>query len=398
MYLPFSWLQRLGARSTPQLVALISFFGQLYFFVPVMTPYLQAKGLTLTQIAGMQTALMVSQLVMEVPTGVLADRIGHRRSYQIALLLATLGELTTLLAGSYAEFLASQFIAGTGFAFASGSVDALVYDSLPDTNRTREMQRARGMIGAAIQLASLVAYSIGGWITRDLTMASMRLTLQLDVVFVGISAILALALRQPARELLTTPLRSRDLLRTGWSTIRSRAPVRRLMLLNIVTNPFTPHLLIFYQAYFLDRHVPPVWLGLGLALGSAVAFFAQLHVWRLAAWLSDAPALMITTALPGVLYLAMALIHQPGLAVLVFVVQWGITQAAAPLFSGLYNQHISEEARATTLSLINLVITLWVSIGGLALGWIAGISLTLLFALLGASILLGAAMVRPQRV
>ena len=55
------------------------------FFVPVMTPYLREEGLGMARIAGLQTVLLWAMLIAEVPTGVIADRLGHRRSYQIAL-------------------------------------------------------------------------------------------------------------------------------------------------------------------------------------------------------------------------------------------------------------------------------------------------------------------------
>lgn len=385
---PYSWITRLGSLSTVKMVALISFFGQLYFFVPVMTPYLQAKGLSLAQIAGMQTILMVSMLVMEIPTGVLADRMGHRRSYQISLIMAAMGEAITLLADTYPEFLIGQFVAGTGFAFASGSVDALVYESLPKGNRTEGMQRAKGMIGAAIQLASLVAYSIGGWLTRELTFENMRFTLKLDVVFVGFAALLALALREPAAAVVAERMRSLDLLKSGWRNVHRSAPLQRLMILAIATNAFVPHLLIFYQEYFLVSSVAPIWLGLGLALGSGVAFFTQLHAWRLSGWLGERNAMLVATGVPGVLYLLMALVTHPVIAVVLFIVQWGMVQVAIPLFSGLYNEHIEEGARATSLSLINAVVTIYISIGGVVLGWMAGISLAMMFAILGAIIVI----------
>lgn len=395
MFSPYSWLTRLGSLSTPKMVALVAFFGQLYFFVPVMTPYLQAKGLSLAQIAGMQTILMVSMLVMEIPTGVLADRVGHRRSYQVSMAMAALGELITLLADTYPEFLIGQFVAGTGFAFASGSVDALVYESLPKKNRTVGMQKAKGMIGAAMQAASLLAYTVGGWITRELTFENMRLTLKLDVIFVGFAAVLALLLREPAREVVAERLRSLDLLKSGWRTIRHSAPLQRLIVLNIATNAFVPHLLIFYQEYFLLSSVAPIWLGLGLALGSGVAFFTQLHAWRLSGWLGERNAMLVATGVPGVLYLLMALVTNPVLAVVLFIVQWGMVQVAIPLFSGLYNEHIEEGSRATTLSLVSGIVTIYISLGGIVLGWLAGISLAMMFALLGVVIIVGAILIRP---
>lgn len=387
-------LNRLGALPTPTLVAVISFFAQLYVFVPVMTPYLLGKGLSLTQIAGMQTILMVSQLVMEVPTGVLADRFGHRRSYQVALALAVGGELLTLLATRYPHFIAAQIVAGTGFAFASGSVDALVYDALPERGRTTAMQRAKGRIGAAMQLASVVAYGVGGLVTVRLTMPRMRLALLLDVIFVGIGFLLGLLLREPARHAPHGRPSSMELLRTGVSTLRANAVLRRLVLIAIVTHAFGAHLLIFYQAYFLRSGVPPVWLGLGLSLGSAVAFVTQLHAWRLPAVLGNRRGLLLATGLPGVLYLLMALIEHPVLAVVLFVVQWGVVQLATPLFSGLFNAHLEDGARATSLSLINGIVTIYIGIGGVALGWLAGQSLSLMFAVVGVIILAGTALLR----
>lgn len=395
MFPPFTWLRRRGDLSTPKLVALISFFGQLYFFVPVMTPYLQGKGLSLAQIAGMQTLLMVTQLVMELPTGVLADRMGHRRSYQAALVMATLGEVITLLAGAYPTFLLGQAVAGTGFAFASGSVDALVYESLPADDRTARMQRAKGQIGAAMQLASLFAYSVGAFITRELTYERMRLTLKMDVVGVGMSVVLALLLREPARQVLAAGQGSLELVRTGWRTLMRSQELRRLVLISIVTNAFVAHLLIFYQDYFLRAGVAPVWLGLGLALGSGVAFFTQLHAWRLPAVLGTRNGLIVATGLPGVLYILMALLDQPVIAVVLFIVQWGIVQLAIPLFAGLFNAHIEESARATSLSLINGIVTIYIGIGGVILGWLAAWSIDGMFAILGAVILAGTILVRP---
>ncbi len=396
MFSPFAWLDRLGSLSTPKLVAIISFFAQLYFFVPVMTPYLLGKGLSLAQIAGMQTILMVTQLVMELPTGVLADWFGHRRSYQIALVMAVADEAITLLAESYPHFILGQVVAGTGFAFASGSVDALVYESLPPEGRTVGMQRAKGRIGASIQLASVFAYGVGAWITRELTMENMRLTLKLDVIGVGMSVVLALLLKEPIRHIIRDQPDSVKLIRTGWRTLRGNGELQRLVLISIATNAFVAHLLIFYQDYFLQAGVAPIWLGLGLSLGSVAAFFTQLHAWRLPVTLGNRKSLLIATGLPGVLYLLMAMIQRPALAVVLFVVQWGVVQLSLPLFSGLFNAYLEEGARATSLSLINGIVTIYIGIGGVVLGWLAGQSLSLMFGILGVVILAGTLLIQLQ--
>lgn len=377
----------LRGRSTTQLVALISFFGQLYFFVPVMTPYLLGYGLSMAQIAGMQTVLLFAMLAMEVPTGVIADRIGHRRGYQIALVLGLLGELVTLAASTYPQFLAAQLIAGTGFAFASGSVDALVYESLPARDRESGMTRARGTIGAALHAASVVAYGGSAVINADLSRGTMRLSLLLGTLGLGVAALLSLTLRDVPMAAQAARPDSLALLRDGWRVVRGNPRLRRLLLLALVTNAFGAHLLVFYQDYFLKSGVPGAWFGLALSLGSVVAMFAELHAWRLPLRIGQRGALVLAAIAPGLLYLGMAATHRPALAVGLFIAHWGAIHLAGPLYSGAYNAEISGAARATALSLISAVMTVYVGLMGILFGWLANRSLPLVFALMGTLIL-----------
>lgn len=383
-------------RSMPtlRLVALISFFGQLYFFVPVMTPYLLERNLTIAEIAGLQTALVVAMLVMEVPTGVIADRFGHVWSYRISLLVLASGEFLFLLAREYPVFLLIQVITGTGFAFASGSVDAIIHESLPPGDRTSAMQRAKGLIGAATQMGSVVAYSIGGVIAADLSLSRMTITIVMGATAVVTAAALSLGLRESTDHVLRVRPDSMALVRSVWRAIRETPELRRIIGLAIVTSAFGAHLLVFYQQYFLETGVPGVWFGLGLSLASVAVVIAHYLAWRLPIAVGTGRAMLIATGLPGVLYIAMGLNDHPGVAVALFVIQWGMIHLSGPLFAGLFNAHLPDEARATGLSVINVLITVYVGIGGLAFGWLAGRSLSLTFMTIGAIVITGAIAIR----
>lgn len=394
MFFPFLTRRSLlSIRSMPtlRLIALISFFGQLYFAVPVMTPYLLQRHLTIAEIAGLQTTLLLSLLVMEIPTGVIADRFGHAWSFRLALLTLVLGETVFLISREYPMFLLAQVITGAGFAFASGSVDVLIYASLPPGDRTLAMQRAKGIVGAATHSGSIVAYSIGGFITASLKLRPMTIALVMEIVALLIASALSLMLppsRTSHRE--TARLTSRSLLKRAWVTLRTERRLRRLVLLSLVSNAFGAHLLVFYQQYFLDMAVPGVWFGLALSFASILAVLAQLHAWRLSTVLGARRAVLLATALPGALYLAMAINSHPALAVVSFVALWGATNLAGPLFSGLMNAHIPDDARSTTLSAISAGVTIYIGGSGIVLGWLAEWSLPRMFALIGVVIVIGA--------
>lgn len=386
--------QSMRTLPTVRLVALISFFGQLYFFVPVMTPYLLERNLTIAEIAGLQTMLMVSSLVMEIPTGVLADRFGHVWSYRVALIVLASGECLFLFARDYPAFLAIQFITGAGFAFASGSVDTIIHDSLPAGNRTSAMQRAKGMVAAATQLGSVVAYSIGGLIAADLTLSRMTVTILMGALAVATAASLSFLLHEQPHAVEQERPTSLRLLSVAWTSIRTNRDLLRIILLSVVTCSFGAHLLVFYQQYFLEAGVAGIWFGLGLSLASVLVVIGQFYAWKLPVIFGTRRSLLLSTGTPGLLYLAMAWNHVAWLAVVLFIVQWGAMHVSIPLFSGLFNAHLPDSARATGLSLINAVVTVYIGVGGVLLGWLAERSLPAMFALVGVVVLVGATLIR----
>lgn len=387
-----SW-QSFRSLDTVRLVGLISFFGQLYFFVPFMTPYLLQRNLSIAEIAGLQTMLMVATLVMEIPTGVIADRLGHVWSIRIALIVLAGGEGLFLFARDYPAFLLIQFVTGTGFAFASGSVDAIIYESLPESDRVSGMQRAKGFVGAATQTGSVVAYTVGGLIAADLSLSRMTVTIVMGALAVTTAAALSFGLREAAHFAHLARPDSRRLLGLAWSAIRTNPTLLRLLAFAIATNAFGAHLLVFYQQYFLETGVPGIWFGLALSLASVVVVLGQLHAWRLPRTIGTRWAMFLTAGVPGVLYLAMALNGTAWLAVILFVIQWGAMHVSGPLLSGLYNVHLPSAARATSLSVINAVVTVYIGVGGIVLGWLAERSLPVTFGLLGAVILLGTVLI-----
>ena len=105
----------------------------------------------------------VTSLLMEVPTGVVAD-IWGRRASRIA------GRCTAVLA--YAIMFFSQSFPLQAFAFAatalgnnleSGAGDALVYDSLLILNEENRYMHVAGRQELVYQLTSILTFMLGGY-------------------------------------------------------------------------------------------------------------------------------------------------------------------------------------------------------------------------------------------
>src|SRR3990167_11437658 len=109
-------------------VALINFFSSLYFYLPVLTIYYQRRGLNFVQINSLWGIITATIFLAEIPTGVIADKIGRKKSVMMALFLQLIGEIAFIFAQNYLHFILISVIAGLGFAFKSGCIQALVYE------------------------------------------------------------------------------------------------------------------------------------------------------------------------------------------------------------------------------------------------------------------------------
>jgi len=368
----------------------------LYFYLPVGTLYLQGKNLNYVQINSLWGIIVGTMFFTEVPAGILADRLGRKCSINVALALQVLGEVVYIFADSYWPFALAAMIGGLGFAFASGSVEALVYDSLKTKEREGEMSKAMGFIGAAERLANLLAYSVGGLLVVNLTQERFVLAIAVTACAVAVGCLVSFTLREPQTE-----LKYRDgdsslkLLVDGVKMLQNNNQFRHLALLALATIPFSNYIGL-YQPRFVEAGVPSIWLGLALALGAAISIFGARYAYRLEEWLGSKASLLLSTSLPGLLHLGMAAVVHPVFSVVAFCTLYGSMSLKGPIFSGHLNQHIESKNRATVLSLISMFSGLYVALMGLLIGRIGDVSLTYAFTFMGGIVLVGSLLFRVR--
>ena len=61
----------------------ITFFAALYFYHPIATLYYQARGLSFVEINSLWAIIVGVMAIAEVPTGILADKIGRKFSINL---------------------------------------------------------------------------------------------------------------------------------------------------------------------------------------------------------------------------------------------------------------------------------------------------------------------------
>lgn len=154
------------------------------------------------------------------------------------------------------------------------------------------------------------------------------------------------------------------------------------------------------QPYFSRLGLPGVGFGLAFSLASALGLLGTRYAYLVDRLVGSRRALLIGTALPGVIYLALAATGHPAVAVALFCLESGAAAVKGPLLSAYLNARVPSQSRATVLSVVSVLGSLYVGAMGLIFGWIADTSVPGALVCMGATVLAGTLLLRvnaPER-
>lgn len=380
-------------------IIIVKFCQNFHLYIHAYALLLLARGLTLTQISLIESILIGSIFLLEAPTGILADRFGRKWSIFAATVLLMAAEFIFIFARAFEWYVLVALLAGAGYAFSSGALEALVYDSLPPENREEAMKRAMGRVHSWGQIAFVIAPIIGGLIIGDASVENFIPAIVLTVIALLIGALVCLTLREPVADSAEARTSSLTLLREGAQLLRHHRRLRRLTLLVIFTTPITASLVTTLgPPYLVENDASPFIAGVVLSVGSLLAAFTQRYAYKLEAWLGQARAIALLIFLPGAMYWLLAAVAGPIATALTMILMYGLNDMKAPLFSAYQNALIASKNRATVLSLINMLLNLFVAIAAPVFARIAETSLEGAFVAMGFMIVTGGLLLRAHRL
>lgn len=380
-------------------VVVINFLQRFHLYVHVYALLLIGRGLTLIQISLLETVVIGTIFLMEVPTGILADRIGRKWSIFLSTFGLMCAEFLFIFARDFTWYIIISFITGTSFAFASGAVEAMVYDSLPEEDRDNRMKRAMGRVNSWGQIAFFISPILGAFIIGDASPDNFIPAIALTSFVLLIGCIISLTLREPKGEWDNDTQSSLQLLRDGVSIVVNSKRLRRLALLIIFTTPFTGTLVTtFAPPYLTQNEVSPFLVAVVMSVGHLFGAFTQHYAYKIEEWLGQQTAIAVLILLPGVMYGVLAIVAGPLLTMVVIMFMYGTNDMKAPLFSAYQNALISSRNRATVLSLINMFVNMFVAIFAPLYASLAQQSLELAFVTMGGVIIVAGLLLRVYRL
>ncbi len=346
----------------------------------VNTLFLLAAGLDIFEVFIANAAFTAGMVIFEIPTGMVADTSGRRRSFLLSaatLLIGTLGYVAiSAFGGGLVLFVVASLVLGLGYSFYSGAVEAWLVDALKTTGYGGQLDSVFAR-GAMVSGAAMLVGSVGGGVLGNVNLAwpFMVRALLLAAVFVlGVRVMHDVGFTPRTTSLSALPGEMRRVLNAsltfGW---RSRS-VRLLMIVSVFQGGFTMWGFYAWQPYFLEllgndavwvAGVVSALIALSTITGNAlVEFFTRFCGKRttLLVWAT----VVVVVAATGV-----GLVDSFWPAVVLLLVAMGAEGVSVPVQQAYLHEVVPSSQRATVVSSVSLLGSAGGIGGQLGLGYIS---------------------------
>ena len=346
----------------------------------VNTLFLLSVGLDIFQVMLVNAAYTVAQVIFEVPTGVVADTVGRRVSYLLAvgtILVSTLLYVGFGLAGyGIWPFVAASALLGVGYTFYTGAVDAWMVDALHSVGYEGRLEPIFARYGIMFGIFMLIGTTLGGLLGQiDLWIPYVaRAVVLVPAFLLGLLVMRDLGFK--ARELTVGSFgrEARRIATDGVTYGLHDRVIRFIMFASLVQGVFFMYGFYSWQKYFLDLLGKDlVWVtGVIAALVGLTQILGNLLVGRITARVPDRGLiLMVCSGVTTVAVIGAALVQQFWVAVPLYLVSTIAFGISMPVKQGWLNSRIPSEQRATIISLDALFGDGGSTVGQVGLGWVS---------------------------
>ena len=361
---PAPWLQtwlRLLSLPNVRRLAESRILTNMYFYSAVLVKFETSRGLNFTEIFLLESVLSLSIWLLDIPTGVFADRLGYRRLLIISRLLNVASVVVTLLAHGFLVFSIGSVLFGAGVACDSGCEDAVLLRSLSGEQKNGQplhSSSAFALLGACSSVGFFIGLLTGSLFAAHDPTIAVGATFFPAALAVGVIWLLRPLPPLPAAPSSDAQVARPHPLATTWRLMRREPALAGLSLVQSGSWVCVNAIFWYNQPLLGRAGVAAQWYGPLTALAVICGIIVPLLLPLARRWLSRRLCFAIALLAPGLAYLGLAEARWSWLVVAMMALVVGGSAWREPLLSEALNERIADEARATTLSSLSFLGTL----------------------------------------
>ncbi len=334
-------------------------------YMPIVVPFYESNGLAMKDIMILQAVYSIAIVILEIPSGYLADVIGRRKTLILGAVFGTLGFATYSFSYGFLGFLIAEIILGIGQSCISGADSAMLYDSLLERGEEKKYSRFEGRVISLGNMAEAAAGIIGG-LLAGLTLRAPYFA-QTFVAFIALPA--AITLVEPTRKVPLMKAGIMEILHISRFALFEDRTLRRNIFFSAIIGTATLTMAWFAQPFFEFTKIEIRWYGLLWTTLNLTVAITSYTAHRLESKLGQKWSILIVALTIPLAYLALGRFHlSSGLIVLYLF--YLVRGYATPVLKDYINRVTESHIRATVLSVRNFIIRLLFAFTGPILGWV----------------------------
>jgi len=371
------------------------FFISLHFIAGVLIPFFLDWGrISFFQIMVLQSWFVLWVLVLEIPTGAIADYWGRKKALIIAAMLHAIGVLVYVSVQNFYVFMLGEFIWAFGLAMMSGADESMIYDSLKVTKQEKLSKRILGRYGSVEMLGVMVGAPIGSLIAATL---GLRWTMLLMSIPFSLAFLIALSLKEPIIRKTKEGVKYLETLTKGVRYFYSHK-VLRILTFDGISIAVLAFLIIWtYQLLLLDLKLDIMYFGAVTAMLTGLQAVIMSNFGLLEKIVgSRKNYLTISAIIPGAGFILLGFSKNVVLSIILILLIAGFGISRYILVSNYMNKHIKSNIRATVLSAASMLESLGLAIMYPLVGLLAEWSLNYTFIIIGVLIIFATVVSRVE--
>ena len=319
------------------------FLGVWVFYYLKFTNY---AGIGIIETIGIATTT-----IAEIPTGAIADLFGKRKTLILSFIFETAGGIVWCLSQNFSQLAISVFVLFIGGALYSGTLDALIFDSLKENNQENNY----GKIIANISTISLITIALSSIIGGYLYILNSRLPFIAYALAVFGGLIVSFFLIEPKIDTIKFSFKN-YLIQTKQGFIQIFSKIDRRLIFKLLLIGSTLVILDEMMEAFLlvEFGFKPQVMGIIYSIIYIFSAFSS----QLSPWLKQKFDLNFAILFIG-LIVAVSLIISPFIGLIFGGLMVLLRYNLAPIFNNLasvlINQNTESQYRATTISTFNML-------------------------------------------
>jgi MFS family permease len=321
------------------------FFSNLIPAYVIERLFWEQRGMSIQMVVYTEIIFAITVVLLEVPTGILADKWSRKNMIVLEVFLEFCMFLILVFATEFWHFAVAVFLAGIGRSAGSGSLNALLYDSLLLNGKEQSFEKYLGRMNVCTFIAAIIAALCGSFLASRF---GFELNYWISLASMLIALCLSLMLVEPAVKSNTGDgsIKIKEYITASLLFFRKNRGVSLVVLSGMVTGAALSFIYEFWQLYLEKLDFPVVYFGLFSAGFMLLGLPGNILAHAMKSQFNYRTMLSVVTAVfaAGFLYLSVIKDFTGLVAIFLIGLFAGIIE---PIAAGYLHHRIDSSMRAT---------------------------------------------------